>query len=588
MSFTQPFALLGLLFVPVLISFYMWRARHRRQYVSSTWLWSEAVATISHTPHRHLPLREPLLLFQLLAVLLLTMLFAGPRLSEPAHVHQIVVLDGSVAMRAADVRPGRFAQAQQRVESMIASLGSSDSMSVILAGPHARLVGEIPGNIDLAAAVDHLSASQGPADLAGASAIARGLVTEKGSPRITYLAAPETPAFGSGGVPLATERIGAASLDDQSIDGVSARCQAKSTSCQAFARVRSNAGSVRHVDFAVWADGRALGRQTLSVPAHGSLDLTFSIPSGTRTLKASLLRKDSVAADDTAWAIVPAPQPLKVLLVADDPGQLLSVLRAIPGVSVQLVPAASFQYAGYQRYDLIVLDRFPPDNLPPIPLLIVNPPASSTAITVKSANAFLAATIVDTADPLVQGLDLFGLAVAGESVVTPTWTHVVVGSKNGPILAAGVWSGARTALLAFDVGHSGFAQNLAFPLLMTRLVQWLVPQPPQSVVVGDAVSLPSDIASVADPSGTVLAGQSVDAAIPGIYTVASGSGGRVPGQALFAANASSPGAAIAANDVRQWERPSGPGQMQADAWPLALMLALLALCAEWWFYARRT
>ncbi len=588
MSFTQPFALLGLLLAPLLISFYMWRARHRRQAVSSTWLWSEALATISHTPHRHLPFREPLLLFQLIAVLLLTFLFAGPRLSEPAHVHEIVVLDGSVAMAATDVAETRFAAGQRRIEDMIARLGSSDSMSVILAGPHARLVGEIPGNIDLARAVSQLSVSQGVADLAGATAIARGLVTEKGSPRFTYVAAPETPSFASSGLPLEVERIGAPSLNDQSIDALSVRCLAKDAQCQAFARVRSSAASVRRDDFAAWADGHSLGQQALSIPAYGSLDLTFSIPPGARVLKASLLRLDALEPDNTAWALVPAPAPLKVLLVADDPGRLLVALRAIPGLSVQLMPTSNFRYSGYQRYDLLVLDGFPPDSMPPMPLLIVNPPPSSTSVTVKSANAFLAASTIDTADPLVRGLDLYGLAVTGDSISTPSWAHVVIGSKNGPILAAGSWSGARTVLLPFDAGHSPFAQNVAFPLLMTRLVQWLLPQPPSDVAVGDSVSLPSDVASVIDPSGAVQTGQSVHAAMPGIYAVAAGTGGRTSGQALFAANASSPGAAIVAAGGERWARSNGPGEIQADAWPLALLLALLALSAEWWFYARRT
>ena len=280
MSFTQPYALLGLLLVPVLISLYMWRARHRRHYVSGTWLWSEALANFSHTPSHRLPLREPLLIFQLLAALLLTVLFAGPRLAEPAHVHQIVILDGSVAMSATDVAPTRFAVARQRVEEMIGRLGATDSMSVILAGPQARLVSEIPGNMDLAAAVDRLSVSQGPADLAGATALARGLTAEKGSPHITYIAARETPALAAGGIPVTTERIGGAVLDDQSIGTFSVRCGPNDVACQAFARVRNYAHSARQDDLAVWADGRSLGRQTLSIPAYGSLDLTFSLPAG--------------------------------------------------------------------------------------------------------------------------------------------------------------------------------------------------------------------------------------------------------------------------------------------------------------------
>ncbi len=588
MSFTQPLALFGLLLVPLLISFYMWRARHRRQYVSSTWLWSEALADYSHTPHHRLPLREPLLALQLLAVLLLTFLFAGPRLSEPAHVHQIVVLDGSAAMAATDVTPTRFAVARRRVEAMIGSLGPSDSMSVILAGPHARLVGEIPGNVDLAAAVDRLAASQGPADLAGAEAVARGLVTGKGSPRITYLAAQETPPFAAGGIPLSTERIGSAPLNDQSVGDLAVRCPAGAGACQAFARVRNSFGMARQDTLAVWVDGRSLGSQALSIPAQGSLDLTFTVPAGAHVVKASLLHADAVASDNTAWALVPTPLSRRVLLVADDPGQLLTALRAVPGLSVQVTPTTAFQYSGYQQYDLVVLDGFPPDNFPPIPLLIVNPPASSTSLTVKKGNVFLSASTIATSDPLVQGLDLFGLSVTGESLTVPPWAHVIVGSANGPILAAGSWSGARTAILPFDAGHSLLAQNLAFPLLVTRLVDWLVPQVAAGVTAGDSVTLPSDVASVANPSGAVETGQAVAADLPGVYTVASGTGARTPGQALFTANASMPGAAITAEGGTTWARPGSPGQMLADAWPLALVLALLALGAEWWFYAMRT
>ena len=446
MSFTQPFALLGLLLVPLLVSLYMWRARHRRHYVSSTWLWSEALATFSHTPSRRLPLREPLLLLQLLAVLLLTGLFAGPRLAEPAHVHQIVVLDGSVAMSATDVAPTRFAVARRRVEEMIARLGATDSISVILAGPHARLVGEIPGNANLAAAVDRLSVSQGPADLAGATALARGLAAETGSPRMTYVAARETPDLVAGGIPLTTERIGGATLDDQSIGTLSVRCGLGDVACQAFAHVRNYAGSARQDDLAVWADGRSIGRQTLFLPAYGSLDLTFSLPAGSHTLQASLLRPDAIAADNTAWALVPTPLARKVLLVADDPGRLLPALQAIPGVSVQLMATTKFQYAGFADYDLVVLDGFPPDDFPPVPLLIVDPPATSTSLVVKPGNAFLAASTVATNNQIVQGLDLFGLSVTGETVVTPSWASVIVGSAQRPYAGGRLFVGrARRA-----------------------------------------------------------------------------------------------------------------------------------------------
>ncbi|MGH2408875.1 MAG: BatA domain-containing protein, partial [Chloroflexota bacterium] len=78
-SFSEPRALFGLIVLPILILFYMWRAQHSRQVVSSTWLWQEVMARFSHRPTRRLPLRDPLLLLQLLAALLLVLFLAGPR-----------------------------------------------------------------------------------------------------------------------------------------------------------------------------------------------------------------------------------------------------------------------------------------------------------------------------------------------------------------------------------------------------------------------------------------------------------------------------------------------------------------------------
>lgn len=122
MSLSQPIALCGLLLIPILILLHFWRAQHRRQVVSSTWLWVAAMAHISQQPTRRLPLRDPLLLLQLLAALALTLLLAGPTLARSTHVHDIVVLDALIGMSATDVAPDRFAQARDHLLAMLQDL----------------------------------------------------------------------------------------------------------------------------------------------------------------------------------------------------------------------------------------------------------------------------------------------------------------------------------------------------------------------------------------------------------------------------------------------------------------------------------
>jgi hypothetical protein len=271
------------------------------------------------------------------------------------------------------------------------------------------------------------------------------------------------------------------------------------------------------------------------------------------------------------------------------PGQLLTALRSVPGLAVKVAPSANIPYAQIPSFDLLVLDRVFPDGLPPIPLLVVNPPTSTSMLTVRSTGTFLPAENVAAGDPLVQGLDLYGMSASGEAIATPSWAQVIVGGRNGPLLIDGTWNGARAAVLPFDVGHSAFAQDLAFPLLVTRLVQWLEPAPALAVDTGASIWLPSDVQSVQSPSGAIEAGPMVQADQPGVYIVASGNGGRRPGDALFVAQSSAPGEATSSPDGGQWwVPPIDLGIVYHDLWPVAIVVVLLALAGEWWVYAKKT
>jgi hypothetical protein len=254
-----------------------------------------------------------------------------------------------------------------------------------------------------------------------------------------------------------------------------------------------------------------------------------------------------------------------------------------------VTPTNKLQYVDFSHADVLILDNVSPDGVPPIPLLAVDPPSSASFLNVRASNVFLPVDNIDVSDPLVQGLDLYGLATNGEQIVTPPWAHVVVGGKNGALLMDGVQNGSRTAVLAFDAGHNPFAQNVAFPLLVTRLVNWLVPTPPPSVTSGASVWLPADVQTVRDSSGAVSAGPMVNATRQGLYSVATGVGARLAGQPLFAVSTANPGeVASVAGDAPTWTPPISSGSLSRNLWPLAVLLALLALSGEWWIYARKT
>lgn len=589
-SFSEPRALFGLIVLPILVLFYMWRAQHTRQVVSSTWLWQEVMARFSHRPTRRLPLRDPLLLLQLLAALLLVLFLAGPRAGHITLTHRIVVLDDSAAMAATDLAPSRFAQAEQRVQSLINHLGDGDHLSLIVAGPRARLLGQTPGAGDLQAALRALPPPSGPADLAGAAALARGLAGTPGmgTPRLAFITANETPALPAGNLPVTTTRLGH-TLDDQSISDLSVACAPRGDTCEAFARVRNADPLPRADGLVAWADGQSLGRQALSLPARGSLDLSFVVPRATNVVRVALTRPDALAENNTLVALAPNPPTVHALLVSDTPGPLLRALQGVPGLSVRVVSIEAYQDTDTVGPDLVVMDGIAPVQLPNTPLLAINPPANNVMVNVRSANVFLPMTLPDPTDPLISGLDLAGLPTAGEAIDAPPWATVDVGGPKGPLILHGSQAGERMVILPWEPTASAFSHDVSFPLLIERLVRWLAPAPAATIPAGTALWLPTNVQSVRSPTGAILTGPLIEPQVAGLYLVAGATGSAATGAPLFTVPPASPGEiAAAVVETPIWAPLAVAAGLSRTLWPWALLAALIALSGEWVYYARKT
>src|SRR5262249_19887498 len=140
---------------------------------------------------------------------------------------------------------------------------------------------------------------------------------------------------------------------------------------------------------------------------------------------------------------------------------LRRALEATP--SLHILPADA-QPASPTRTDLSVLQGSLPAQLPPGPLLLVDPPANSGRLLGVGLGS---GARIEPTHPLLQGLDLVGLenetpAIGG----VPGWAHVVLGTAQGPLIMEGRLEGRPTVALTFDPGISGLEKSLAFPLLI--------------------------------------------------------------------------------------------------------------------------
>src|SRR5918992_5716731 len=149
MPFATPLALLGLLFVPLVVAMYLLKLRRDETVVPSTLLWSRLVADVeANAPWQKLR-RSLLFLIQLLLVLILAFLAARPFLERPAGLARDIVLivDASASMAATDVAPSRIASARDAAIEALRDLPAGGKVSVIAAGRTARIVAS--GTTDL-------------------------------------------------------------------------------------------------------------------------------------------------------------------------------------------------------------------------------------------------------------------------------------------------------------------------------------------------------------------------------------------------------------------------------------------------------
>jgi len=488
-----PLALIGLIGLPVIVAFYMLRLRRRDVPVGSTFLWQQLVRDVeANAPWQRLRFSW-LLLVQLLIAALVVAAAVRPftAMESDLAANVVLIVDTSASMASATGEEDRMAEARQRASDVVGRLPEGGRITIVAAADSAEvLVSETDDQAAALEAIDRIGPSQLPGDLTDAFALASALAardTDSTVVIVTDAAGDRLPDIGVGARVL-VERVGATDAN-QAIAALSALRRAGGAQLDVFVAVTnpSTAGATRRLE--IYADdgtGSVLvdARDLTIPPGERSEALVSTVPADAVTIEARLAGTDALAIDDRAFAVIPGEESTRTLLVGSGSAYLESALALLPRLELYAVgedgylDALDEAEADGTPYGLVVFDGLVPDE----------PPAGAASIYLDpdtdgdfgAVTGRLDGPLIDRPDPddpLLRFVDLTTVHIgrARELELADGLRPVVATAGGDPLVAVGERDGRRIGVIGFALDESDLPLQVAFPLLTSNLVDFLLP-----------------------------------------------------------------------------------------------------------------
>ncbi len=506
-----PLALIGLISLPIIVAFYMLRLRRRDLPVGSTFLWQQLVRDVeANAPWQRLRFSWLLLVQLLIAAIVVgaaTRPFSTAQSDLAANVVLIVDTSASMSTRTDDEDRAELARARAR--DVVERLPEGGRITVVAAADSATVMVSETHDTDAALeAIARIGPTQLEGDLTDAFALSSALAARDSDSTIvvvTDAAGDELPATGVG-APVLVERVGSTDAN-QAISALSALRRAGGAQLDLFVAVTnpSAADATRRLE--IYADGALVDARELDIPAgQRSEALIGTVPAAAGTIEARLSGTDALAADDRAFAIVPAEQTTRALLVGDGSAYLENALALLPRLELYAVGEGGYADALDQAdaagtpYGLIVFDGIVPEDAPRLPALYVDPPSDGAFGSVDGREEAPAIDRPDPDEPLLRFVDLSSVHVgrARQVQLADGLRAVVTSTRGSPLVAAGDVGGSRLGLIGFDLDESDLPLQIAFPLLTSNLVDFLLPT--AEGVLPSSMPLGASLAVNVDPS----------------------------------------------------------------------------------------
>jgi hypothetical protein len=509
----------------------------------------------------------------------------------------------------------RFEAAQEEALGVVNTLGATDTMTVLRVTQVPEIIAPATNDrLILTAAINAAQPSNASANWTAALTLAIGSAIDAEDFHLVIVS-----DGGLGDPALLPEIPGEVSYipvgqssENVAITALATRALAGQPP-QLFTQITNYGPQDAEIVYSLTVDGELFISDFYTVPAQDSISLVsaalpegFSLIEAGVTIPAASEIPDYLAVDNHAWAVSRSVVDRQVLLMS--PGnlfveQLLRSLPALDGFRGDLERGLP-----RQSFDLYILDRWLPDELPEGDLLFIDPPASTDFFTVGPTQSEIGEVMVTPNDARTQFLDFDAVNIREYRQISDVgWATPLVTAGDDPLVLVGEVDGRQVAVLSFDIHNTDLPLQISWPVLMANLMDWFSPQTVISaadLTVGDALVIRPPLTAsgirVTAPNGATeelgIDGQSIIYAgtdALGVYSLDIMEGDTLAQRQVFTVNLFDPQESditpqpeiIIGQTTVSGDAPDNLGQV--EIWPLAALLGLLVLLLEWFLYQRR-
>lgn len=445
------------------------------------------------------------LLVQLALLALLAFALGDPRAAATLIKGRnlVVLVDASASMQATDVSPTRLGAAKEQVKKVIRGLGGSDRMLVAQMDAAVTPLGPMSGDTsELERALDSIKVTDARADFPRALRFAtdsvRGLenaeivvvsdgrlgeavdsagkVKIEGDVKLTFL-----PVGGSGADAARNVGITAFSVRRYPLD---------KSRYEVMLEVTNTGPEQEDIELSLLGDNNLVDLTKLRLKPGERLPRFYPNLSGaSRTLEAKIAplpgSKDSLPADDHAYALLPERRRAKVLVVSPGNTYLEAALLLDEYLDVQVVSPKDYVEKvapSGAKQDVVIFDGATPATAPRGNAIYLDPRGPGSPVKVEAELKQPGFDKIERKHPIVRWTALDDVNISrGHKLVAELGDKVVGASDQGPILVAGQRGGFKFVAMGFDTRDSDLPLRVAWPLLLLNSINWFTDEDSQYI-----------------------------------------------------------------------------------------------------------